>query len=613
MFDHSDSIRDILQNAKDELKNNPELKKEQEEYQRTVQSTNGDQKLILDNPKKNFDEPLVLSNLNEIKDNILTLNNEVIQNQDVLVLKNEIEIIDENILYLDKEYKPNFDTILELSHEINLDEPLLLDNEFETTISDLETELSNLSKDIVGDDPIYDKVETIDRQQSDIQAKLENIYEKIEDSDKETEIKLDLLSSKIENDVNEKIHNIDESLEAIKNSTKIDELRNSFIEYNEELRSSLELSVSTHIGNVQVTVDNLLENNEQFKHEVKEHSEIFKQQVTDQSEAFRNEMLNSHENLRVEFLDNLRVLEEERRRIEDERIERENSPQKKLEKRFDEISSVLESHNLKMQAMYNSMEMQHNQTMVQTAMNNFMNNISNYEKKLDEKINEAEKKQNQDIIINNPIIDLEKKIEERLKSFEKNINDYKVTQNDTRLENIEKRIEERFRDFERSLDKSNQEPLGKISSLIPTSGDTSQYVNNVSNNIELFKKFIDNKFLAFDDLVQNFAILSRSLKDQLSNVDGMTPDVVSELKKSISESIQSELNVINNKLIKFDDWMSAIQTNSQIKIEDYNDIEKFNDIEEARQFISEEIISSTKNWIKDNKNKIDELAKILLF
>ena len=613
MFDHSDSIRDILQNAKDELKNNPELKKEQEEYQRTVQSTNGNQKLILDNPKKNFDEPLVLSNLNEIKDNILTLNNEVIQNQDVLVLKNEIEIIDENILYLDKEYKPNFDTILELSHEINLDEPLLLDNEFETTISDLETELSNLSKDIVGDDPIYDKVETIDRQQSDIQAKLENIYEKIEDSDKETEIKLDLLSSKIENDVNEKIHNIDESLEAIKNSTKIDELRNSFIEYNEELRSSLELSVSTHIGNVQVTVDNLLENNEQFKHEVKEHSEIFKQQVTDQSEAFRNEMLNSHENLRVEFLDNLRVLEEERRRIEDERIERENSPQKKLEKRFDEISSVLESHNLKMQAMYNSMEMQHNQTMVQTAMNNFMNNISNYEKKLDEKINEAEKKQNQDIIINNPIIDLEKKIEERLKSFEKNINDYKVTQNDTRLENIEKRIEERFRDFERSLDKSNQEPLGKISSLIPTSGDTSQYVNNVSNNIELFKKFIDNKFLAFDDLVQNFAILSRSLKDQLSNVDGMTPDVVSELKKSISESIQSELNVINNKLIKFDDWMSAIQTNSQIKIEDYNDIEKFNDIEEARQFISEEIISSTKNWIKDNKNKIDELAKILLF
>ena len=613
MFDHSDSIRDILQNAKDELKNNPELKKEQEEYQRTVQSTNGNQKLILDNPKKNFDEPLVLSNLNEIKDNILTLNNEVIQNQDVLVLKNEIEIIDENILYLDKEYKPNFDTILELSHEINLDEPLLLDNEFETTISDLETELSNLSKDIVGDDPIYDKVETIDRQQSDIQAKLENIYEKIEDSDKETEIKLDLLSSKIENDVNEKIHNIDESLEAIKNSTKIDELRNSFIEYNEELRSSLELSVSTHIGNVQVTVDNLLENNEQFKHEVKEHSEIFKQQVTDQSEAFRNEMLNSHENLRVEFLDNLRVLEEERRRIEDERIERENSPQKKLEKRFDEISSVLESHNLKMQAMYNSMEMQHNQTMVQTAMNNFMNNISNYEKKLDEKINEAEKKQNQDIIINNPIIDLEKKIEERLKSFEKNINDYKVTQNDTRLENIEKRIEERFRDFERSLDKSNQEPLGKISSLIPTPGDTSQYVNNVSNNIELFKKFIDNKFLAFDDLVQNFAILSRSLKDQLSNVDGMTPDVVSELKKSISESIQSELNVINNKLIKFDDWMSAIQTNSQIKIEDYNDIEKFNDIEEARQFISEEIISSTKNWIKDNKNKIDELAKILLF
>ena len=613
MFDHSDSIRDILQNAKDELKNNPELKKEQEEYQRTVQSTNGNQKLILDNPKKNFDEPLVLSNLNEIKDNILTLNNEVIQNQDVLVLKNEIEIIDENILYLDKEYKPNFDTILELSHEINLDEPLLLDNEFETTISDLETELSNLSKDIVGDDPIYDKVETIDRQQSDIQAKLENIYEKIEDSDKETEIKLDLLSSKIENDVNEKIHNIDESLEAIKNSTKIDELRNSFIEYNEELRSSLELSVSTHIGNVQVTVDNLLENNEQFKHEVKEHSEIFKQQVTDQSEAFRNEMLNSHENLRVEFLDNLRVLEEERRRIEDERIERENSPQKKLEKRFDEISSVLESHNLKMQAMYNSMEMQHNQTMVQTAMNNFMNNISNYEKKLDEKINEAEKKQNQDIIINNPIIDLEKKIEERLKSFEKNINDYKVTQNDTRLENIEKRIEERFRDFERSLDKSNQEPLGKISSLIPTSGDTSQYVNNVSNNIELFKKFIDNKFLAFDDLVQNFAILSRSLKDQLSNVDGMTPDVVNELKKSISESIQSELNVINNKLIKFDDWMSAIQTNSQIKIEDYNDIEKFNDIEEARQFISEEIISSTKNWIKDNKNKIDELAKILLF
>ena len=61
MFDHSDSIRDILQNAKEELKNNPELNKDHQEYQNYVEQTNGDQKLVLRNPKKNFDEPLVLS------------------------------------------------------------------------------------------------------------------------------------------------------------------------------------------------------------------------------------------------------------------------------------------------------------------------------------------------------------------------------------------------------------------------------------------------------------------------------------------------------------------------------------------------------------------------
>jgi len=610
MFDHSDSIRDILQNAKDELKNNPELKKERDDYQKSIEQTNGDQKLVLGNPKKNFDQPLVLDVLKEIKNNILILTNEVNENQDILLLKNEIQAQDQNILFLNNEYKPDFNTILELSHEINLDEPLLLDKEFETTVSDLEKELSDLSKSIVSDDPIYEKVETIDQQQSDIQIKLENIYEKIEDSDKETEVKLDLLSNKIEHDVNEKIHNIDQSLEALKNSTKIDELRNSFVEYNEELRSNLELSISTHIGNVQVTVDNLLENNEIFKQEVKEQSEIFKSEVLNSSEIFKNEMIQNHESLRTELLDNLRFLEDERRRIEDERIERENSPQKKLEKRFDEISSVLESHNLRMQSMYNTMEMQHNQSMVQNAMNNFMSNISNYEKKIEEKIqNSNNVSPNKE---ENSIIHLEKKIEDKLKVFEQSINEYKLSQNDLRLSNIEKRIEERFRDFERSLDRNtqtNQVAMPVIAQ--PTSGN--QYSSNVNENIELFKKFIDNKFLAFDDLVQNFAILSRSLKDQLSSIDGMTPDVIEELKKSISQSIQSELDIINNKLLKFDDWMSAIQGENKINIKDYKDIRKFNDIEDARQFISDEIISNTKNWIKENKNKIDELAKILLF
>ena len=628
MFDHSDSIRDILQNAKEELKNNPELNKDHQEYQNYVEQTNGDQKLVLKNPKKNFDEPLVLDNLNEIKNNILTLTNEISQNQDVLLLKNEIQIQDENILYLKNEYKPDLNSVLELKHEINLDEPLLLDKEFETAVTDLERELSELSDNIVSDDPIYEKVETIDQQQSDIQSKLENIFEKIEDSDKETEVKLDLLSSKIENDVNEKIHNIDQSLEAIKNSTKIDELKNSVLEFNEELESSLELSVSTQIGNVQVTVDNLLENNE-----------IFKQEVIDQSESFKHEMLDNHESLRVEFLDNLRVLEEERKRIEDERIERENSPQKKLERRFDEISSILESHNLKMQNMYNTIEMQHNQAMVQNVMNNFMNNISGYEKKIEEKIEKINKdKQESKSEVNekienrltafeksmnefkhsqleqsNPIINFERKIEDRLRGFEKNLDNYKSIQNDDRLINLETRIEERFRalDQERSMVSGGFVNSNIKSSQITNEG--SAYASNVNDNIELFKKFIDNKFLAFDDLVQNFAILSRSLKDQLAKVDGMTPDVVEELKINISNSIKSELEIINNKLLKFDDWMNTIQGESKINLESYKDLEKFNDVEEARQFISDEILSNAKNWIKENKNKIDELAKILLF
>ncbi len=639
MFDHSDSIRDILQNAKEELKNNPELNKDHQEYQNYVEQTNGDQKLVLNNPKKNFDEPLVLDNLNEIKNNILTLTNEISENQDVLLLKNEVQIQDENILHLKNEYKPDLNSILELKHEINLDEPLLLNKEFETTITDLEKELSELSDNIVSDDPIYEKVETIDQQQSDIQSKLENIYEKIEDSDKETEVKLDLLSSKIENDVNDKIHNIDQSLEAIKNSTKIDELKDTVLEYNEELKSSLELSVSNQIGNIQVTVDSLLENNEIFKQEINNQSDSFKQEVKDQSELFKHEMLNSQENLRVEFLDNLRILEEERRRIEDERIERENSPQKKLEKRFDEISSILESHNLKMQSMYNTMEMQHNQAMVQNVMNNFMNNISGYEKKIEEKIEKMhedkhgskleinekienrltafEKSMNEfkqsQFEQNNPIINLERKIEDRLRGFEKNLDNYKSTQSDARLINLETRIEERFR----SLDQGHNIVAGGIDSANLIGSQISKegpaYASNVNDNIELFKKFIDNKFLAFDDLVQNFTILSRSLKDQLAKVDGMTPDVVEELKINISNGIKSELEIISNKLLKFDDWMNAIQDGNKIKMENYKDLEKFNDIEEARQFISDEIVSNAKNWIRDNKNKIDELAKILLF
>jgi len=115
-------------------------------------------------------------------------------------------------------------------------------------------------------------------------------------------------------------------------------------------------------------------------------------------------------------------------------------------------------------------------------------------------------------------------------------------------------------------------------------------------------------------MVRDLNVFTRDIKDQLPSVEGISTDIIAQLKQSINSSIQTELNRINDKLIKFDDWMNLLKDKStlDIDLEAYKDLEKFTTIEEARAFIANEIISNTQKWVLKNKNKIDELAKILL-
>jgi len=588
MFDHSDSIRDILQNAKEELKSSDDLREEYDKFNQKIKSDNNvndDGSLVLRNPLEKHSTEKSLGRLKQINDSILHLTNEVKNNENILLLNEEISN-EENILFLNDEYKPEFSKTLVLSQEIDLDQPLLLNSEFEETIQDLSSELSTLEKDLDGPDPIYERVDIIDQQQTNIKNKLETIYEKIEDNDTDTDLKLDKLSSDIESKISENIIDIKKDILEIKNdksiieslehsiSIHLDPINQSFLTYKDDLNNIHESIVHENKG----VRDIIIESNENLKKDITESNEHLKQEMLLDSEKTRID----NENLKNEILDNLRIFEEERRRIEEERIAKENSPQRKLEKRFKEISEVLESQNLKMQTIYSSIEMQHNQTIMQNVMNNFMQNIQNYEKKLEDKMDQVENKftKPQSLNFDETIFDLEKRIDNKID---------KVLELTT-----------------------NQ--LSKNTVAVSTGASLENY-KNFSENAEIIKHHIDRKFNVLEDMIKEVARFTQSMKENSSEVAGkLSSEAVQDLKSAIESTIKSEIGSINSKLLKFDDWVQLLQEQNfdEVNVHDLEKIEKFKDIEEVKEFISKEILEKTQNWIKLNKKKIDELAKNLL-
>lgn len=603
MFDHSDSIRDILQNAKEELKSSDDLREEYDKFNQKIKSDNNvndDGSLVLRNPLEKHSTEKSLGRLKQINDSILHLTNEVKNNENILLLNEEIsneENLEENVLYLNDEYKPEFSKTLVLSQEIDLDQPLLLNSEFEETIQDLSSELSTLEQDLDGPDPIYERVDIIDQQQTNIQNKLETIYEKIEDNDTDTDLKLDKLSSDIESKISENIIDIKKDILEIKNdksiieslehsiSIHLDPINQSFLTYKDDLNNIHESIVHE---NKEVR-DIIVQSNENLKKDITESNEHLKQDITESNEHLKQEILLDsektridNENLKNEILDNLRIFEEERRRIEEERIAKENSPQRKLEKRFKEISEVLESQNLKMQTIYSSIEMQHNQTIMQNVMNNFMQNIQNYEKKLEDKMDQVENKftKPQSLNFDETIFNLEKRIDNK----------------------IDKVLELTTNQFSKNT-------------VAASTGASLENYKNFSENAEIIKHHIDRKFNVLEDMIKEVARFTQSMKENSSEVAGkLSSEAVQDLKSAIESTIKSEIGSINSKLLKFDDWVQLLQEQNfdEVNVHDLEKIEKFKDIEEVKEFISKEILEKTQNWIKLNKKKIDELAKNLL-
>ena len=50
-----------------------------------------------------------------------------------------------------------------------------------------------------------------------------------------------------------------------------------------------------------------------------------------------------------------------------------------------------------------------------------------------------------------------------------------------------------------------------------------------------------------------------------------------------------------------------------VELIEYKELKKIDSIEEAREFVTQELINNTKKWINENKKKIDEIAQNLLF
>jgi len=235
MLDNNNSIKDILNDAKEKLSKDKELKQSKEDFS---------QKL-----SKALDGNILT--LNKVCDTVSSDNidnrskkiTEIVEYQSALLLKNEVNY-DKSALLLENEIKDELD-VLELNQLS--DSPLLLNREYEgeysEEINEISNEIRSLKEKSEEKDPFIERIERLEEKQQTLFNKVDEAINLIQSKDPSEEIalKFDILNNQISNDIDEKNEILKSDLQSSKEQQNILEERLLQIEStSDHLRSSIE-------------------------------------------------------------------------------------------------------------------------------------------------------------------------------------------------------------------------------------------------------------------------------------------------------------------------------------------------------------------------------------
>ena len=332
MLDNNNSIKDILNDAKEKLSKDKELKQSEEDFSQKLSKA-------LDGNILTLNKVCDTGSSDNI-DNRSKKITEIVEYQSALLLKNEVNY-DKSALLLENEIKDELD-VLELNQLS--DSPLLLnreyDGEYSEEINEISNEIRSLKEKSEEKDPFIERIERLEEKQQTLFNKVDEAINLIQSKDPSEEIalKFDILNNQISNDIDEKNEILKSDLQSSKEQQNILEERILQIEStSDHLRSSIE-NLS---DNVQQQTSKL--ESSQLAIEDKSNNKIkeIENQIDSRFDLIQSEIKSS--------LDHFATM-----------IEQEKLKQEEAKKNDPEYQS-----NLRMNSIFKILEMQVSQSLIQ--------------------------------------------------------------------------------------------------------------------------------------------------------------------------------------------------------------------------------------------------------
>jgi len=354
MFEKNNSIKDILKEAKDKLSKDKSLFNEKEEFnQRLAKALDGN--VLVLNKVYGSDSN---SNIDQRSKKIT----EIIEHQSALVLNNEIKDSSARTLLLEQEVS-RADDVLTLENEVEEDDALVLNQEYEglvnQALTESQTALEEIKERLEQKDPFIERIEQLEEKQIALFAKLDEAFNEIKSKDPTEDIalKFDILTNQIGNEIDEKIEKIKNDIQ--ENNEQKNQLEERII----QIESSSE-SLKNSVENLDYKIEDLTRNiNESLSQNIQEQIKKFEQSQLVQDEKINSKLQEYEKNIESRF----DVIQHQVKTSIDQFnkfIEEE-----KLRKEEDKKNDPEYQSNLRLNNIYKILEMQISQSLV----NNFSN------------------------------------------------------------------------------------------------------------------------------------------------------------------------------------------------------------------------------------------------
>ena len=480
MFEKNNSIKEILNEAKDKLSKDRSLLSEKEEFNQRLSKALEGNVLIL-NKVYGTDSS---ENVDQRSKKIT----EIVEHQSALILEQEVNNPSSSILILNQEVK---DTLV-LKNEID-GQSLVLEDEYtgagSETINQIKEDLNEIKDRSEQKDPFIERLEQLEEKQTTLFTKLDEVLSEIQSKDptEDINLKFDILTNQIQNQIDERLEKIENDFNEKKD--QIHQIEEKLV----QIDSSFE-NLSNSIENLDFKIEEFVKNlNESLSQNIQEQTRKFEQNQLAQDEKINSKLIEYEKNIENRF----GLLQEQIKSSIDQLhkyIEEE-----KLRKEEDKKNDPEYQSNLRLNNIYKILEMQISQSLVGNLTHNQLVSESDIKPSVQSKnpeiVSEVVKTDNKELV--QKLDEIKNQLNQKVQIDDQGIKEiYDLT--NSKIQNLEQIINQNQSSFQKQINDNNERLLNyfKSNELKPLNGLNFDLASlRQFDDVDQAKNFIQNLIL----------------------------------------------------------------------------------------------------------------------